>query len=77
MYKELQINIGHFGTERVLQLMRERVFCPRMEKVIHHYIIKVYSSVKKDKGLLFTTSSIRHNYYITVPRDYWNRFPSF
>ena len=41
IYKELHQDMGHLGPERVLQLARERVFWPNMEKDISHFISNV------------------------------------
>ena len=47
--KELHEEMGHLGTERVLDLARQRFFWPRMKSDIEHFIKNVCSCVKQKR----------------------------
>lgn len=38
--KELHDNMGHLGTERVIDLVRSRFYWPRMQSEVEHYITR-------------------------------------
>ena len=38
VYKELRMNMGHLGTDRTLQLIRERFYWPGMEEEVRYFI---------------------------------------
>ena len=40
VYKHLHIDMGHLGSERVLEMARKRVYWPKMEENIHTFIHK-------------------------------------
>lgn len=47
VYKELHQEMGHLGTERVLQLARERFYWPHMQRDITHFVTRVCSCLKQ------------------------------
>ena len=49
VYKELHQEMGHLGTERVLDLARERFYWPNMERDIKHFVTNVCSCLKQRK----------------------------
>ena len=46
VYKELHEEMGHLGSERVIDLARERFFGPHMKQDITHYVTKVCHCLK-------------------------------
>ena len=40
VYQHLHVNMGHLGSERVVELARKRVYWPKMEEEIHSFIHK-------------------------------------
>ena len=49
IFRELHEEIGNLGSERVIQLARERFYWPRMVEDITQYVTKVYNCVKLRK----------------------------
>jgi transposase InsO family protein len=49
VFKELHQDMGHLGAERVVQLARERVFWPNMERDITHFVSRVCGCLKQRK----------------------------
>ena len=49
VYKELHEEMGHLGSERVIDLACERFFWPRMRQDITHYVTKVCPCLKSKK----------------------------
>ena len=49
IFCELHREIGHLGSERVIQLARERFFWPRMTDGITHHVMKVCECLKQRK----------------------------
>jgi hypothetical protein len=49
VYKELHEEMGHLGSERVIDLARERFFWPHMKQDITHYVTKVCHCLKSRK----------------------------
>ncbi|PFX15462.1 Retrovirus-related Pol polyprotein from transposon opus [Stylophora pistillata] len=49
VYKELQQEMGHLGTERVLQLARERYYWPHMQIDITHFVTRMCSFLKQKR----------------------------
>uniref|UniRef100_A0A3P9KJ86 Gypsy retrotransposon integrase-like protein 1 n=1 Tax=Oryzias latipes TaxID=8090 RepID=A0A3P9KJ86_ORYLA len=49
IYKELHEDIGHLGVERVLTLIRDRFYWPRMQKDIEHYVTQGCSCLKNKR----------------------------
>ena len=47
IYRELHNKMGHLGVDRVTHLARERVFWPKMESDIEHYITNVCRCLKQ------------------------------
>ena len=47
IYEELHDKMGHLETDRVTHLARERVYWPKMESDIVHYITKVCRCLKQ------------------------------
>ena len=47
IYEELHDKMGHLGTDRATHLARERVYWPKMESDIVHYITKVCRCLKQ------------------------------
>ena len=47
--KELHVNMGHLGSEKVLELARKRFYWPYMQREIEHYIRKQYSCIKSKR----------------------------
>lgn len=41
--------MGHFGTERVLHLARERFYCPQMKRCIEEYVTRKCICIKQKK----------------------------
>ena len=54
VYKELQEDMGHLGTERVLALARDRFYWPYMRKDIEHFVAKVCSCLRRRRPNLPT-----------------------
>ena len=50
--KELHEEMGHVGTDRVLDLVRQRFFWPRMQTDIEHFITNVCSCIKQKRPVL-------------------------
>lgn len=46
VYRELHEDMGHLGSERVIDLVRERFFWPHMKQDIIHYVTKVCHCLK-------------------------------
>ena len=49
VYKELHEEMDHLGSERVIDLARERFFWPHMKQDITHYVTKVCHCLKSRK----------------------------
>lgn len=49
VYKELHQDMGHLGAERVVDLARQRVFWPNMERDITEFISRSCSCLKQKK----------------------------
>ena len=49
VFRELHEEMGHLGSERVIQLARERFYWPRMVEDITHYVTKVCNCLKQRK----------------------------
>ena len=49
VYKEFHEEMGHLGSERVIDLACERFFWPRMRQDITHYVTKVCPCLKSKK----------------------------
>ena len=49
VYKELHQNMGHLGSEKVLQLARERFYWPNMERDINEFITQRCQCMKQRK----------------------------
>ena len=47
IYRELHDKMGHLGVDRVTHLARERVFWPKMESDIEHYVTNVCRCLKQ------------------------------
>ena len=47
VYKELHQNRGHRGSERVVELARERFFWPHMQRDITHFVTKKFACLKQ------------------------------
>ena len=47
VYKELHQNMGHLGSERVVELARERFFWPQMQRDITHFVTKKCNCLKQ------------------------------
>ena len=47
VFKELHVNMGHLGHERVFDLARTRVYWPRMHSDIKHYVQNVCRCLKQ------------------------------
>jgi hypothetical protein len=47
VYKELHQNMGHLGSERVVELARERFFWPHMQRDITHFVTKKCNCLKQ------------------------------
>ena len=59
VYKELHQNMGHLGSERVVELARERFFSPHMQKNITHFVTKECSCVKQRAPLRKTRAPLQ------------------
>ncbi|KAI5106078.1 hypothetical protein C0J45_3775, partial [Silurus meridionalis] len=46
VYKELHEDMGHLGAERVMNLIRDRFYWPRMQKEVEHHITRVCSCLR-------------------------------
>ncbi len=49
VFRELHEEMGHLGSERVIQLARERFYWPKMVEDITHYVTKVCNCLKQRK----------------------------
>ena len=49
VFKELHQDMGHLGTERTLDLIRERFYWPQMHKDVEHFVTQVCECLKKKK----------------------------
>ena len=49
VFKELHVNMGHLGHERVFDRARTRVYCPRMHSDIKHYVQNVCRCLKQKR----------------------------
>uniref|UniRef100_A0A4W5JIK1 Gypsy retrotransposon integrase-like protein 1 n=1 Tax=Hucho hucho TaxID=62062 RepID=A0A4W5JIK1_9TELE len=52
--------MAHLGTERVLNLARERFYWPRMQHDIEHFITKVCKCIKQKKPSVITRAPMQH-----------------
>ena len=43
------MNMGHLGADRTLQLIRERLYWPKMEEEVHYFISNLCTCVRKKK----------------------------
>jgi len=59
VYKELHQEMGHLGTERVLQLARERFYWPHMQRDITHFVTRVCSCLKQRRPNLPTRAPLQ------------------
>ena len=50
VFRELHEEMGHLGSERVIQLARERFYWPRMVEYITHYVTNVCNCLKQRKA---------------------------
>ena len=46
VYKELHVNMGHLGYERILELIRERFYWLKMNHEVKHFVRKICKCVK-------------------------------
>lgn len=60
IYKYLHTEMAHLGTERVLNLARERFYWPRMQHDIEHFITKVCKCIKQNKPSVITRAPMQH-----------------
>lgn len=58
VYKELYKEMGHLGTERILQLARERFYWPHMQRDITHFVTRVCSCLKQRRPNLPTPAPL-------------------
>ena len=49
VYEELNENIVHLGADRVIELVRQRFYCPFVRPDITHYVTKVCRCLKQRK----------------------------
>lgn len=49
IYKELHEEMGHFGVERTLSLIRDRFYWPHMHRDVDHYVTKVCGCLKRKR----------------------------
>ena len=49
VYKHLHEDMGHLGTDRVIELARERFYWPHMAQDISHYVTQVCCCLKRKK----------------------------
>ena len=59
VYKELHQEMGHLGTERVLQLARERFYWPHMQRDSTHFVTRVCSCLKQRRPNLPTRAPLQ------------------
>ena len=59
VYKELHQEMGHLGTETVLQLARERFYWPHMQRDITHFVTRVCSCLKQRRPNLPTRAPLQ------------------
>ena len=60
VYKELHRETGHLGCDHVVQLARERFYCPQMQNDITHYITQVCSCIKQKRPHVKTQAPLKH-----------------
>ena len=46
VFRELHSNLGHLGTEKVVELARKRFYWPYMQRDIEHYVRKQCCCIK-------------------------------
>ena len=59
VYKELHQDMGHLGSERVLDLARERFYWPYMRKDIEHFVTNVCCCLKQKRPNLPTREPLQ------------------
>lgn len=46
-YREFHMNMGHLGADRILKLIRERFYWPKMEEKVQYFIRNLCTCVRK------------------------------
>ena len=57
--KELQDNMGHLGSERVLHLARDRFYWPKMQRDVEHYVKHICQCLKQKPTRLKTKAPLQ------------------
>ena len=63
VYKHLHKDLGHLGSDRAVEMARERFYWPGMAQDIEHYIRNIYQCVKKTTQFADKSTSTKYPDY--------------